>query len=136
MKKFLSVFLVAGILVACDDSKKSETKTETTTETKADAKGTDADSKVSTTTTTNTSVEVPKFSNDEITKMAQDYAAFMSESASMSSDPAKMEEYTKKATEWGTKMQTAMTKFTPEDVTKWTEFTTALAKAQTTKMTK
>lgn len=132
MKKILSVFLVAGILVACDDSKKEEKTTTTTetTETKTDGKDAPADTKVSTTTTTTTSVEVPKFADADVQKLATEYAAFMADPA-MASDPAK-------AQEWATKSQSAMTKLaaSPDELKKWNDFMMNLSKAQMDKMPK
>jgi hypothetical protein len=138
MKKILSFFLVAGLFVACDDSAKKETTTETKTETTTDAKGTEADSKMSTTTTTTTSVEVPRFDDAEVQKMAEEYAAYINEGSTIGADAAKQEAYAKKGADWTAKSQPIMTKLatTPKEFEKWTAFQAALGKAQMANMPK
>ncbi|MBK7884243.1 MAG: hypothetical protein IPJ81_10950 [Chitinophagaceae bacterium] len=102
MKKILSVFLVAGILVACDDSKKkllTTTTGTTTTESKTDTASVTtpaADSKTTTTTTTTTAapagLEVPKFTDAEVQKFAEDYAAYAAMAIKWKDDMSKLEE--------------------------------------------
>jgi hypothetical protein len=101
MKKILSVFLVASILVACDDSKKEPT-TPIDTKTDTAATTTTADSKKETPTTTTTTttttapapagLEVPKFTDPEVQKFAEDYAAYAAMAIKWKDDLSKLEE--------------------------------------------
>ena len=77
----------------------------------------------------NASSDLPKFSSPEIQKFAEDYSAFINETAAAakSGDVAKIQELTKKAQEWATKSQTEMAKMTPEDAKLWTEYYTKLS---------
>ena len=68
--------------------------------------------------------EVPKFSNEETQKFAEEYAAFQKEAieAYKSKDAAKITELTQKAQEWAKSAQEKMTKMSPEDQKVWGEW--------------
>ncbi len=145
MKKILSAFLIAGILVACDDSKKDEPKdtpaADTTkaaagdTKTSEPATGGDTTKAAAGDTKTSepaaASADVPKFADAEVQKMADEYAAFMKDAMNMQKDPSKAADYAKKAQEWSTKTQDLMKKLAsnPEELKKWSDFAMKLAQA-------
>jgi len=126
MKKLLLTAILAASFVACDkkaettaDSSASEpTKTETPAETPA--KADEAPSGTST----------PKFSSPEVQKVADEYAAFVKEyvAAYKSGDATKIQALVAKQQEWGTKMTSAMSSMTADDVKAWTDFTQQLGK--------
>ncbi|HEX8574813.1 MAG TPA: hypothetical protein VF677_00820 [Flavobacterium sp.] len=132
MKKVLFALSLVALtaMVSCKDKEKVETETTT-----VDTTATKTDAPVVEETTTTTSVTVPTFSNDETQKFANDYAKFMEDymAAAKSNDAEKIKELQAKATEWATKSQGAMSKMTPEDAKKWSEFATSLANAQAAK---
>ena len=68
--------------------------------------------------------DVPKFSNEETQKFAEEYAAFQKEAieAYKSKDAAKITELTQKAQEWAKSAQEKMTKMSPEDQKVWGEW--------------
>ena len=100
MKKLFAVLAIAGVMVA------------TTTETTPAPAG------------------VPTFSDPEVQKFANDYAAFMTEYKAGMSDPAKLAElstklqdWSKRSTEIGMKLATK-----PEEAKAWAEWVMALSK--------
>ncbi len=132
MKKvILSTALVAAL--AFTSCKKEETKAEpetTTTETTT----------TETTMPENTnvaedvneavaSVATPKMSNPDAQKFVDEYASFVKEQIEVakSGDATKMQELTKKATDWAKKTQEFAAKLTPEDQKLWAEYATKVA---------
>ncbi len=79
------------------------------------------------------SSDLPKFSDPEITKFAEEYNTYVKDmmAASKAKDAAKIQELSAKAQEWATKAQTAMAKMTPEDQKLWTEYYTKLSQDMT-----
>lgn len=77
-------------------------------------------------------VEVPKFSNPETQKFADEYATFMAEmtEASKSGDAAKIQALSAKSQEWAKKQSEMASKMTPEDTKLWTDFAMKLSQAQ------
>ena len=129
MKKVLFALSVVGLtaMVSC---KKEEVKVET--ETKDTTAVTETEAPVVEETKTTTTVEVPTFSNNEVQKLASDYAKYTEDviKAGQDKDAAKVAELQAKATEWTSKAQAAAAKMTPEDAKKWADFATAIANAQ------
>ena len=68
--------------------------------------------------------EVPKFSNEEVQKFAEEYAAYYKEvlEASKAKDAAKSAELAQKAQDLAKSAQEKMTKMTPEDAKAWGEW--------------
>ena len=68
--------------------------------------------------------EVPKFSNEETQKFAEEYAAYYKEvlEASKAKDAAKSAELAQKAQDLAKSAQEKMTKMTPEDAKAWGEW--------------
>lgn len=126
MKKILSVFLVAGILTACDDTKKEETTTTTTTDsttvTKTDEKM--EEKKEATTTTAEVKLEVPKFTDADVQKFADEYAAFVTTAGKLKAD--NVDEYSKKNVEFTKRKGETELKLTktPDEEKKFEEFMT------------
>ena len=124
MKKLFAVLAIAGVMVACNNKKKDE---------KAPEGDTTTTSTTTTTTTTETTpapAGVPTFSDPEVQKFANDYAAFMTEYKAGMSDPAKLAElstklqdWSKRSTEIGMKLATK-----PEEAKAWAEWVMALSK--------
>lgn len=128
MKKVLAVLALAGVMASCNNKKKDEQKPEggdTTTITTTDAppaNTTDAPP-------ANTS-GVPTFSDPEVQKFANDYAAFMTEYKAGMNDPAKladltakMQDWSKRSTDIGMKLATK-----PEEAKAWADWVMALTK--------
>jgi len=112
MKKVFAVFALVGVLAACNNKKKDEntdkmkdTTTTTTTTPPADN---------NTTTTTTSSNEVPSFSNPEVQKWAQDYAAFVDSyiAAYTSKDATKIAQVSSTAANWGQQTASMLSKLT------------------------
>lgn len=130
MKKvILSTALVAAL--AFTSCKKEETKAEpetittetTTTETTMpENTAEDVNNAVA-------SVATPKMSNPDAQKFVDEYASFVKEQVEVvkSGDAAKMQELTKKATDWAKKTQEFAAKLTPEDQKLWAEYATKVA---------
>ncbi|HRG81509.1 MAG TPA: hypothetical protein PLO99_03285 [Chitinophagaceae bacterium] len=124
MKKLFAVLAIAGVMVACNNKKKDE---------KAPEKDTTSTTTTTTTTTTETTpapAGVPTFSDPEVQKFANDYAAFMAEYKAGMSDPAKLAElstklqdWSKRSTEIGMKLATK-----PEEAKAWADWVMALSK--------
>ena len=68
--------------------------------------------------------EVPKFSNEETQKFAEEYAAYYKEvlEAAKAKDAAKSAELAQKAQDLAKSAQEKMTKMTPEDAKVWGEW--------------
>lgn len=125
MKKFFIPLAIAAItLTACKKEAKTE-ETKATTE-QAAPEGAAVETPAS---TESASSDLPKFSSPEVQKFAEEYSAFMNESAAAakSGDAAKIQALSGKAQEWATKNQAAMAKMTPEDVKLWTDYSTKLS---------
>lgn len=134
MKKIiLSVSAVVLIgMTSCE--KKDATKTDTTpTENTASTDNkTTTESPSTNAPKTVMGVEVPKFSNPEAQKFAEEYANYMSEmmAASKSGDAAKIQELSAKSQEWTKKQTEYASKMTPEDAKLWSEFVMKISQAQ------
>lgn len=123
MKKTIFI-LGAFVALSLASCKKEEAKTpEAATTEKAAEKVTDVVE----------SSDVPKFSDPEITKFAEEYNTYVKEmmAASKAQDATKIQELSAKAQEWATKSQTAMAKMTTEDQKLWTDYYTKLAQDMT-----
>lgn len=131
MKKVLFALSVIGLtaMVSC---KKDESKVEEVTTTEVNSPTEEAPVVEQTTETT---VAVPKFSNDEVQKLANEYADYYAQvlAATKAGDATKIKELQTKGAEWATKTQALAAKMTPDDAKKWAEFAQALATAQTGK---
>ena len=73
--------------------------------------------------------EVPKFSNEETQKFAEEYAAYYKEvlEAAKAKDAAKSAELAQKAQDLAKSAQEKMTKMTPEDAKVWGEWAQKIA---------
>ena len=73
--------------------------------------------------------EVPKFSNEENQKFAEEYAAYYKEvlEAAKAKDAAKSAELAQKAQDLAKSAQEKMTKMTPEDAKVWGEWAQKIA---------
>ena len=112
---FIPMAIVAVTLTSCKDEK----KVEPTTGTEEVAKSAEAPA-----FTTSASSDLPKFSTPEVQKFAEEYSAFINESAAVakSGDAAKIQELTVKSQEWVAKSQAVMAKMTPEDARLWSVY--------------
>lgn len=132
MKKVFLTLTVIGLvtLTSCDDTKKAE---ETTVENTEVAPETEPAVETEVETTATATVEVPKFSNGDVQKFADEYGAFYSEmiAAAKSGDQAKMQELQGKAVEWAQKSQEFTQKMTAEDMKLWSDWAQKLATAAT-----
>ncbi len=132
MKKVFAVLALVGVMVACNNKKKEDKKPEgkdtTATTTTTDNTTTTTDN----TTTTNTS-GVPTFSDPEVQKFANDYAAFVNEYKAGLKDPAKLMELTKSMQDWASRASSIGMKLAnnPEEAKKWADWTTAISKELT-----
>jgi PBP1b-binding outer membrane lipoprotein LpoB len=127
MKKLFAVLALAGMMASCGNKKKDEEKkpegdTTTTTTTTPPVE--------TPTETTTAPAGVPTFSDPDVQKFANDYAAFMTEYKAGMSDPAKlaelsnkMQEWSKKSTEIGMKLATK-----PDEAKAWADWVMALSK--------
>lgn len=88
--------LVSLLAVSCK-SKKEEKKEETPT---TQPTTTPTTTEPTTTPTTTTDSGVPKFSDPEVQKFANDYAAFIAEYKAGMNDPAKLADLTQKLQDW------------------------------------
>lgn len=133
MKKLLSMFLIAGALVACNDSKKDDPKTGDSTkidEKKSeDVKPADEkkpeDTKPADDKKTDAGSTSPlKFADSEAQKLADDYRAFMNGYDAAMKEPAKADEFTKQIKEWEAKLEAMSKKLSSNDdeFDKWTDF--------------
>lgn len=74
-------------------------------------------------------IEVPKFSNAEVQKFADEYNYFYYEmiEAAKIGDQKKMDDLQSRAIEWAQKSQEFTQMMTPEDIQKWSEWAQQLA---------
>jgi PBP1b-binding outer membrane lipoprotein LpoB len=129
MKKIFSMLALVSLLtVGCKDKK--EDKKEEPTTTPATTEPTTTPTTTDPAPTSNNADSVPSFSDPEVQKFANDYAAFVKEYKEGMKDPAKLtalaqklQDWSKRATEIGTKLATS-----PDEAKKWTDWTMALAK--------
>lgn len=129
MKKIILTFGAVALLCATSCEKKESTKSETPTKENSTA----TEEKVSSEAPkTINGVEIPKFSNPDAQKFADEYATFMGEmtEASKSGDAAKIQELAAKSQEWSTKQAEMASKMTPEDAKLWSDFAMKLSQAQ------
>lgn len=127
MKKIFAVLALAGIMASCNNKKKDEPKPEgdtTSTQTTTTTEPT------TTTETTTAPAGVPTFSDPDVQKFANDYAAFITEYKAGMSDPSKLAElstklqdWSKRSTEIGMKLATK-----PEEAKAWAEWVAAITK--------
>jgi hypothetical protein len=124
MKKLLLVLTIAGVITACKSKKTDEKKPEETTTT--------APTTTTTTepTATTTISGVPTFSDPEVQKFANDYAAFITEYKAGMKDPAKLAVLAKNMKEWSSKGQSISMKLAtkPEEARAWAEWWLACSK--------
>ena len=124
MKKLFAVIALAGIMISCNNSKeeKTETKTDTTGTTTTTPEATDPTTTVTTTTTP--AAGVPTFSDPEVQKFANDYAAFVNEYKAGMTDPNKMQEMAKNLQDWTTRSQSIGMKLSqnPDEAKKWADW--------------
>ena len=126
MKK--SIFMLGALAaLSLTSCKKDAPKT---TESTATVGSTEAAAKVEDVVE---SSDLPKFSDPEITKFAEEYNTYVKDmmAASKAQDATKIQELSAKAQEWATKAQSAMAKMTPEDQKLWTEYYTKLSQDMT-----
>ena len=73
--------------------------------------------------------EVPKFSNEEVQKFAEEYAAYYKEvfEANKAKDAAKLAELGQKAQDFAKSAQEKLTKMTPEDAKLWADWAQKIA---------
>ena len=123
MKKLFAVLAIVGVMTSCKSKKKEEVKpadnTTTTTTT--------------TTTTDNTTATVsgvPTFSDPEVQKFANDYAAFVQQYKAGMSDPTKLAELSKTMTDWSTRASSIGLKLAqhPEEAKAWSDWMVACSK--------
>lgn len=129
MKKIILTFGAVALFCATSCEKKESTKTETpATENTA---STDEKTSAEAPKTIN-GVEIPKFSNPDAQKFADEYATFMGEmtEASKSGDAAKIQQLAAKSQEWSTKQTEMASKMTAEDAKLWSDFAMKLSQAQ------
>lgn len=127
MKKLFAVLALAGVMASCNNKKKDEEKkpegdTTTTQTTTPPAENTTVDNTAP--------AGVPKFSDPEVQKFANDYATFMTEYKTAMSDPAKaadmaakMQDWSKRSTDIGMKLAAK-----PEEAKAWADWVMSLTK--------
>ena len=128
MKKLLFVFAIAGLLTACKSKKAEEKKADDKTAT-APA-GTTVTEPATTTTATAAASGVPSFSDPEVQKFANDYAAFVAEYKSSMKDPVKFAEHAKSMKDWSARGKEIAMKIAgnPQEAQKWAMWATSLIK--------
>jgi hypothetical protein len=126
MKKLFPVVALFVLFTACKD-KKAEPKTGDTPATNT----TSTTTPTSEATTTAATPGVPKFSDPEVQKFANDYGAFMNEYKEGMKDPAKLADLSKKLQEWSTKAQGMAMKMAqnPAEAKAWADWTMELSKS-------
>lgn len=125
MKKLFAVFALAGVMVSCNNKKSDEKKPEgetTTTTTTTDTPPAD--------NTTATVSGVPTFSDPDVQKFANDYAAFVQSYKAGMSDPAKLADLAKSAQDWSTRSTEIAMKLAakPEEAKAFSEWLMTCAK--------
>jgi len=134
MKKLILSLCTVALISMTSCEKKEAAKTETSPKENTVSNGDKATGEKTSTDAPKTvnGVEVPKFSNPEAQKFADEYAAYMSEmmAASKSGDTAKIQELSAKSQEWAKKQSEYAAKMTPEDAKLWTDFAMKVSQAQ------
>jgi hypothetical protein len=123
MKKLFAVLAIVGVMTSCKDKKKDDKKTEETTTTTPTTTE-------STTTPPAEIAGVPKFSDPEVQKFANDYGNFMMQYKAGMSDPAKMTELSKNMQEWSSRSTEIGMKLAskPEEAQAWAMWISGLMK--------
>ncbi|HUR65574.1 MAG TPA: hypothetical protein VMZ03_04420 [Chitinophagaceae bacterium] len=128
MKKLFAVLALAGVMVSCSNKKKDEKKAEgdTTTTTTTTVEPTTT----TTTTTTTAPAGVPTFSDPEVQKFANDYAAFIAEYKAGMNDPAKLQDLSAKMQDWSKRSTDIGMKLAakPDEAKAWADWVMALSK--------
>ena len=77
----------------------------------------------------NAFADVPKFSNEEVQKFAEEYAAYYKEvfEANKAKDAAKLAELGQKGVDFAKSAQEKLTKMTPEDAKLWADWAQKIA---------
>ncbi len=127
MKKLLLVFALTGLLTACNNKKEDkqpEEKTNGTTTTEPATNNTDATDPAP--TSVNAASGVPNFSDPEVQKFANDYAAFIDEYKKVLADPAspRSAEFAMKWSDWASRSMSVGMKLAanPAESKKWTDW--------------
>lgn len=125
MKKFLAVLTLVAVMTSCKSKKSDEKKPEETTTAPTDGTTTPTDA-----TTTPATSGVPTFSDPEVQKFANDYAAFMAQYKAGMSDPSKLAELSKSMQDWSTRSTEIGMKLAtkPEEAKAWAEWVLAFTK--------
>jgi len=126
MKKILAVLALAGVMASCNNKKKDEPKPEgdtTTTMTPTTTDAPPADAPAAT-------AGVPTFSDPDVQKFANDYAAFIAEYKAGMNDPAKLAELSKNMQEWSSKSSEIGMKLAskPEEAQAWANWVMEITK--------
>jgi hypothetical protein len=127
MKKLFSMLALFSLLaVACKDKKDDKTPEPTTTPTTTEPTTTPTTTEPTTTTTV---PGVPKFSDPEVQKFANDYAAFMAEYKAGMNDPAKLADLTQRLQDWSKRSTDIGMKLAtkPEEAKAWADWMLAMA---------
>ena len=127
MKKLFAILAIAGVMVSCGNKKKGDKKPE------GDTTATTTTTPTTTTTTdpgTTAMAGVPTFSDPEVQKFANDYAAFIQEYKAGMKDPAKLMALAKNLQDWSTRATSVGMKLSthPEEATAWANWMTACSK--------
>ena len=127
MKKLFAVLALAGVMVSCNNKKKDEKAPEKDTTTTTNTTNTTTET---TTETTTAPAGVPTFSDPEVQKFANDYAAFITQYKSGMTDPAKAAELAKSAQEWSKRSTEIAMKLAakPDEAKAFSEWLMGLAK--------
>lgn len=131
MKKLFFALTLIG-LVTATSCKKEEAKVENATENAVENTTEAANDAAQVLNETAAAVaEIPSFSNPEVKKFAEEYAAFYEEvkQATTSGDVAKVQELQTKALDWAKKASEFTQKMTPEDAQKWVDWSQKIAAA-------
>ena len=131
MKKLFLAISVIG-LISMTSCKKEEAKVENATENAVENTTEAATNAADAVENTTAAVsDVPTFSNPDIQKFAEEYAAFYKEvsEAAKSGDAAKVQDLQAKGLEWAKKAADYTQKMTPEDAQKWVDWSQKIATA-------
>lgn len=133
MKKLLFAIAVTGFLVACNNNKEGEKKVDdSSTTTSTDQ--TDNPSEPTTNEPTGDSpvAGLPAFSDPEVQKFANEYAAFISEYKKVLADPTspKTAEFAMQWAQWASKSMSVSMKLAsnPEEAKKFSEWSQLITK--------
>lgn len=130
MKKVFLAFTVLGLvtLTSC----KKEERVENVTENAAEETAQEAAETAETMDNTDAAVmNIPQFSNPEVQKFAESYAAYYKEmeAAALARDEAKIDELQKQSVEWAQKAKDYTQKMTAEEMQTWNDWTQKIAAA-------